>query len=151
MTRADGPPWPYLSPAKPGWTWVAGERGEIRRLVTEDDRTARTDPVRAVLDTIEQLDRMVRLIQSDLVGLVTEAYYRGASWQEIADRLDRSKQAVHQRYHGQVHTPATHTTLRTDLTAAHRWAREAARSGGTDRVAPDEVQRFLREFPAAPP
>lgn len=113
--------WPYLSPARPGWELVDGVRGDVRALLLRGNADAiaekreSNDAAGVVLDFIEDVNRLLVMLQNELIGLVTESYYRGVSWQDLARRLDRSKQSVHQRYHRRVHARATHESLRADL------------------------------------
>lgn len=149
--------WPYLSPARPGWGWVAGYRGEIRRLLlravtvrvaaaggpTGESPTI-ADPTEQVLETLEEMDQLIRQIEIEMLLLVTEAHYRGNTWSKIAARLNRSKQSVHQRYQRQVYARRTHEALRADLACADQRAGELARC----RLSPHharELRSFLRE------
>ena len=105
--------------------------------------------MRAVLDTLEELERLLHAAQHDTLLLVTEAYYRGASWRAIAGRLHRTKQTVHQRYQARVHARRTHELLRDDLREAHRRAQEILRDrpGLADRADVAESAALLCRWP----
>jgi hypothetical protein len=148
--------WPYLSPARPGWDWLGGYRGEVRRVLVRalavraqaggpsGEPPVVGDPAQRVLETLHELDQLVRRIEAEVLLLVTEAHYRGATWGEIARRLDRTKQSVHQRYQRQVHARRTHEMLRADLGRADRWASELTRRR-LSQVETRELWSFLRE------
>lgn len=95
----------------------------LSRSAELDDSEA-TDPNEVVLGVLEHLDRLMRSLEEDVVALVAEAYFRGASWSDIAHRLGRAKQTVHQRYQPQVHAEKTHKLLRRDLVEGYRHALE---------------------------
>jgi transposase-like protein len=97
-----------------------------------------------VLDVLERLDHMMRGTNEDVVLLVSEAYRRGASWTEIARRLGRSKQTVHQRYQPWVHAKGTEELLQSDLAQAERRARYICHHG-TDRDEMVRARAFLRQ------
>ncbi len=146
VSKPDDPRWPYLSPSRDGWTWVAGPRGHLRRLLVSmvgmaDAGLERTD---VVLEVLRRLDGLARALDDDVLLLVTEAHHRGASWADIAYRLDRSKQTVHQRYQSRIHERRTEQLLEHDLAQAQRRARHTC----TQSPASDEAKRaraFLRQ------
>ena len=89
MTPDDGRSWRYLSPTQIGWTWVNGVRGVLRGLaVSSTGDQKETTPT--VLDALGQLSWLRQLVEDDILLLVTEAHYRGISWTDIANRLDRT-------------------------------------------------------------
>lgn len=102
------------------------------------------DRIRVVLDVLQRLDGLARALEDDVLLLVVEAHNRGASWAEIADRLGRSKQTVHQRYQSRVHERRTEQLLLHDLAQAQRRARYAcAQSPASDEA--KRARAFLRE------
>lgn len=124
VMRVTDPRWPYLSPTKAGWEWIGGHRGQIRRLLSNPSTGNECeDPSEVVLDALESLDEMIRSLHDDVLVLVAEAHFRGASWSEIAHRLGRSKQTIHERYYRHMHSRRTHDLLRRDLAEARRRAR----------------------------
>lgn len=98
------------------------------------------------LDVLGGLDSLLRAVEADALLLIAEAYRRGASWSQIAHRLGRSKQTVHERYQARVSARQTENTLLEDLAYAHRRARRIHELGGS----PDDRARataFLRRHP----
>jgi predicted ATPase len=108
------------------------------------------DPLNVVLDAIADTGQVLRAVETETLVLVTEAYFRGASWAEIARRLDRTKQSVHQRYQSRVHSRRTQELLLDDLTDAFRRARQLSRREPVDaEVVGAEVvvsRALLREW-----
>jgi hypothetical protein len=106
-----------LSPTRPGWDLILGVGGELRRVVTSRDfppgGNSAAPPT--VLEVLGRLAHMRQLVDDDILGLVTEAHFRGASWADIARRLDRTKQSVHQRYSQRVFARSTHLRLAAQL------------------------------------
>ncbi len=149
VDKADDARWPYLSPSRDGWTWVAGARGHLRRLLVSMTGVAGVaepspDRIRVVLEVLQRLDGLARALDDDVLLLVVEAHNRGASWADIASRLGRSKQTVHQRYQARVHERRTEQMLLQDLAQAQRRARHAC----ANSPASDEAKRaraFLRQ------
>ncbi|GHJ43635.1 hypothetical protein Cs7R123_09770 [Catellatospora sp. TT07R-123] len=148
MNQGEDPRWPYLSPSFVAWDWVPEPRAGLRRLLLPATAAharplARTN---AVLDVLEGLDAAMRAMEDDALLLITEAYRRGASWAQIAGRLGRSKQTVHQRYQNRVGAAQTEKLLLADLAHAHGKARRIYEHGGS----PDDRARataFLRRHP----
>jgi hypothetical protein len=138
--------WPYLSPSREGWAWVPGQRGLIRRLLTvEFGRDIPTkDRTTVVLDVLAGMDHAIRAINDDVLLLVAEAHSRGASWEDIAHRLGRSKQTVHQRFQAQIHTKRTRESLLADLARAEQRARHICHHS-TDRDEIAIANAFLRQ------
>jgi AraC-like DNA-binding protein len=149
VNQADDPRWPYLSPSREGWTWVSGPRGHLRRLLLLSRAgESGADRTKAALDALEQLHGLARAADDDLLLLVTEAHDRGASWADIARRLGRSKQTVHQRFQTRVHERRTTLLLLEDLAQAERHARFTS----THATAVEDAARaraFLRRLGSA--
>lgn len=145
MTNVESAPWPYLSPARPGWWLVSGPRGQIRRLLTRDIAVGRDEPppLLVVLDALHALAEAIDLMDQDLLALVAEAHHRGASWSQIARRLGRSKQSVHQRYQRRMHSTRTRELLRRDYVSAFEQARELCQRG--KELEKVEAAAFLRD------
>ncbi|WP_034592689.1 helix-turn-helix domain-containing protein [Hamadaea tsunoensis] len=143
--------WPYLSPSFAGWEWVPEPRGALRRLLIPplspaSFPTAAGARTALTLDVLGGLDSLLRAVESDSLLLIAEAYRRGASWAQIAGRLGRSKQTVHERYQAKVSAPQTENTLLDDLAYAHHRARHIHELGGS----PDDRARataFLHRHP----
>lgn len=89
----------------------------------------------------------MRAVETETLVLVTEAYFRGASWADIGRRLDRTRQSVHQRYQARVHAPRTRELLVRDFTEVLGRARELSRRGSANEEAV-ESRAFLREWAA---
>lgn len=87
----------------------------------------------------------MKAVETETLVLVTEAYFRGASWADIGRRLDRTRQSVHQRYQARVHAPRTRELLVRDFTDALGRARELSRRGPVNEEAV-ESWAFLREW-----
>jgi hypothetical protein len=103
-------------------------RGRLRRMIAGDPWPAPYEkPLELVLEAIADTGKLLRAIETETLVLVTEAYYRGASWADIARRLDRTKQSVHQRYQSRVHSRRTQELLLDDLTDALRRAHQLSR------------------------
>jgi hypothetical protein len=109
-----------LSPTRFGWTLIHGVGGEIRELVVsrEIPSGTRANCSPTVLDVLGRMCWLRQIVEDDILGLVTEAHYKGIPWADIAHRLDRSKQGVHQRYSRLVHAKATHQRLAAELKEA---------------------------------
>ena len=73
------------------------------------------EPVGVVLEVITDLAQLLQAAETELLLLVAEAHQRGASWAEIALRLDRTKQSVHQRYQAKIYSLRTTELLAADL------------------------------------
>ena len=102
------------------------------------------DRVAVVLEALWRLDTLARALEDDVLLLVVEAHSRGASWAEIAERLGRSKQTVHQRYQARVHERRTEQLLLDDLAQAQRRARyTSAQSPASDEA--KRARAFLRQ------
>lgn len=115
----------------------------MRRLLSEL-RPGRDELV-VVLDAILTTREVMAGLEKDELSLVSEAYFRGASWSDIALRLDRSKQSVHQRYQSRIHSRQTRDLLAADAQAALRNAVELCRSdSGEEGTA--EARAFLRDL-----
>lgn len=71
-----------------------------------------------MLDILGRMCRLRQVLDDDILGLVTEAHYQGIAWADIARRLDRSKQSVHQRYARLVYAKTTHQRLAAELSQA---------------------------------
>jgi hypothetical protein len=106
------------------------------------------DPLMVVLDAIADVGKVMTAAETDVLVLIAEAYSRGASWAEIARRLDRTKQSVHQRYHGRIHAPRTRELLTGDLTDALGRARQLGPGDPADEEVA-ESRAFLREWAAS--
>lgn len=142
--------WSYLSPSRPGWWLVAGVRGRVRRILAEYGHgDAGDDPLLVVLHALHLTDRLLRIMEQDVLVLVTEAHHRGASWSDIAARLYRTKQSVHQRYQRLVYASRTRAALRDDCVEAARRAQVLCRQGDPEEVR--ESTAFLRDRSPGPP
>jgi transposase-like protein len=108
------------------------------------------DPLPVVLDTLTGVHQVAEAAETDLLVLVAEAYRRGASWADIARRLGRTKQSVHQRYQAQIHARRTRDLLATDLAEALAHARQRCCRDPADRDAV-ESRAFLRDRGVAGP
>lgn len=97
-----------------------------------------------VLDAILTTRQVMAGLEKDELSLVSEAYFRGASWSDIALRLDRTKQSVHQRYQSRIHSRQTRELLAADAEAALRNAVELCR-GDADEEGVAEARAFLRD------
>jgi hypothetical protein len=102
------------------------------------------DPLKVVLDAISDTGQVMRAVETEILVLVTEAYFRGASWAEIARQLDRTKQSVHQRFQSRVHAPRTQELLDGDLSDALGRARQLSRRDPVDEQV-TESRALLRE------
>lgn len=124
---------------------VPGPRGRIRRLLAEDTPACRADesPLSRVLEALQALAVAVDGMDQDLLVLVTEAHHRGASWAQIALRLGRAKQSVHQRYQRRMYSARTRELLERDYAGAVRWARELCQRGAEPERA--VAAAFLRD------
>jgi transposase len=89
---------------------------------------------------------MMRGMNDDVLLLVSEAYRRGASWNEIALRLGRSKQTVYQRFQARVHAERTEELLLNDLAQAEQRARYLCHHS-TDVDEINRARAFLRQSP----
>ncbi len=140
--------WSYLSPAHSGWLWVQGPRAGLRHMVANmvARREDIEDPVQKVLCALEEMTEIEEMIKMDIGLLVTEAFIRGASWEKIARRLKRSKQAIHQRYLPLVHSTDTHQRLQQDLKQAEMRARYIAFHRREDEGALSESIDLLRRI-----
>lgn len=98
-----------------------------------------------VLEAIVATDQVMTGLERDVLALVSEANFRGASWAEIARRLDRTKQSVHQRYQGRIHSRQTRELLAVDTDAALRRAVQLCQTGSGDEEDLVEARAFLRE------
>jgi hypothetical protein len=87
------------------------------------------DTASTVQDALGRMTWLRQLVDDDILGLVTEAHYRLVSWNDIAYRLGRSKQSVHQRYYRRVYAAATHARLAADLREAVEYARQRHERG----------------------
>ena len=87
------------------------------------------DTASTVLDALGRMSWLRQLVDDEILELVTEAHYRLVSWNDIAYRLGRSKQSVHQRYYRRVYTAATHARLEADLREATEYARRQREAG----------------------
>jgi len=86
-------------------------------------------PLSRVLEALQALAAAVDGMDQDLLVLVTEAHHRGASWAQIALRLGRAKQSVHQRYQRRMYSARTRELLEHDYAGAVRLARELCERG----------------------
>jgi Myb-like DNA-binding protein len=111
---------------------------------------AGVEPLMIVLDAIADVGQVMTAAETDVLVLIAEAYFRGASWAEIARRLDRTKQSVHQRYHRRIHAPRTRELLAGDLTNALERARRLRQHDPADEVVA-ESHTLLREWAASRP
>ncbi|MGK5496962.1 hypothetical protein [Streptomyces sp. URMC 125] len=138
--------WPYLSPSRPGWWLVGGVRGRVRRVVSEGGgrRESAGDPLPVVLDVLGNVDRIRRTLDNDVLMLVAEAHQHGASWTEIANRLHRTKQTVHQQYQHRLYACRTRELLRRDHQEAVRQAQLLCRQGDPEEMV--ESRAFLRRL-----
>jgi hypothetical protein len=145
VNSPDDPRWPYLSPSQDGWDWVPGPRGHIRRLLTHESGEALSGAGRTVivLDVLEGLDGIMRALDDDALMLVTEAYRRGASWADIAARLGRAKQTIHERYQARVRAERTEQLLLADVAQAVHLAVHT-REHGTSPEAIAQATALLR-------
>ena len=116
-------------------------------IAGDDWQAAYDDPLKVVLEAIADTGQVMRAVETEILVLVTEAYFRGASWAEIARPLDRTKQSVHQRYQSRVHAPRTQELLVDDLSDALGRARQlSVRDPVDEQVA--ESRALLREWSA---
>jgi hypothetical protein len=120
VTQENGKPWPYLSPTRDGWILIRGVGSELRRLVLSREIPCGTrEELRpSLLQILGRFARLRQIVDNDILSLVTEAHFRGASWADIARCLERSKQTVHQRYSTRVHAESTHQRLAEELAQA---------------------------------
>lgn len=102
------------------------------------------DRITVVLDVLESLNGMMRAMDEDVLLLVTEAYCRGASWAEIALRLGRTKQTVHQRYQARVRAKQTERLLLDDLAQAEQRARFICHHGASGEDI-SRARAFIRQ------
>lgn len=136
--------WPYLTPSRPGWWLIDGMRGHVRRKLSAavlDQRRA-DDPLSAVLTMLGEVDQLIRALEKDTLLLVVEAHQRGASWAQIAARVYRTKQTIHQRYHRRMYASHTTDLLRRDYAEAVQRAGRYCSQGCPHEAA--ESHAFLR-------
>lgn len=145
--------WPYLTPCGTGWSWggrIAGWAPGIPSHLREgiegwlsahapDDPS----PTGVVLQALERARRYREAIDEEIRLLVAEAHVRGASWAEIADSLDCSRQSAHERYRSFVHSQGLYARLESDVISALDYANDVSLSKDTPESEAEEALVFL--------
>jgi hypothetical protein len=145
---ADMNMWPWLSPLDPGWEYVGGRRGQLRRFLRDLKRLWPHEASR--LQVVEILDEAVTLRQvldEEISYLVAEARTRQISWERIGQALGCARQSAHQRYRRMVTDPRMEEDLDQQLAEVLRYARaQLTSSSNWDRrsfLNPDDAKSLL--------
>ena len=137
--------WPWLSPAEPGWEHGQFSFRWIYRRFSDMEVEPDSDAKWRALAEMQGAANLLSIIKWDVDVLVHEARARGATWEEIGEKLEMRKQSVHEKYRAGL-PQRDIKGLNGDVEVALEWAAEILHDPDADIEDQEEAQAVIQRF-----